>query len=171
MIANALWQELGKYNSLVEQHFRQLSTLYHDDQKEYNSTIERCAQLKSTEWGTVSGKVANELVSVVNDFNHVRALLQKMSELSGVPIEPKEQTELLDRCTQVPGVAMAGVPGAGGYDAIFCIVLSNQSKQDVRKVWGSWKELSVGPLLSQADSNGVTSVSLNSVPGLANILI
>jgi phosphomevalonate kinase len=55
---------------------------------------------------------------------------------------------------------------AGGYDAIFCIVLSEKSKRGVRRVWESWKELSVGPLLSQADSHGVTSVKLNSVRGL-----
>ncbi|KAG2206315.1 hypothetical protein INT47_007329, partial [Mucor saturninus] len=169
--ANALWNELGKYNSLVEQHFRQLTSLYHDDGEEYNTTIQTCAQLKCTEWETaVSGKVGKELVSLVHDFNHVRGLLQMMSKLSGVPIEPKEQTHLLDTCTQVPGVVMSGVPGAGGYDAIFCIVLSNQSKHAVRKVWESWKDLSVGPLLSQADSNGVTSVSLLSVPGLADTL-
>lgn len=155
----------------MEQHFRQLTSLYQDGDKTlYNTTIKACAQLKSTEWHTVSGIVAKEMVSLVTDFNHVRSLLQKMSELSQVPIEPKEQTKLLDKCIEVPGVAMAGVPGAGGYDAIFCIVLSNESKHGVRKVWESWKELSVGPLLSQADSNGVTSVTLESVPGLAKTL-
>lgn len=154
----------------MEHHFRQLSSLYHAETQLYNTTIQACAQLKSTEWSTVPGPVGTELVSLVQDFNQVRALLQKMSLLSGVPIEPKEQTELLDTCTQVPGVVMAGVPGAGGYDAIFCMVLSNEAKNEVRKVWASWKELSVGPLLSQADSNGVTSVSLDSVPGLVTTL-
>jgi phosphomevalonate kinase len=170
-LADSLWNELGNFNNKVEHHFRQLSSLYEQDPTLYNSTIESCAQLKSTEWHTVSGTVAEEIVALVKDFNHVRSLLQKMSELSDVPVEPKEQTRLLDECTNVPGVAMAGVPGAGGYDAIFCIVLSKEAKNDVFKVWESWKELSVGPLLSQADSNGVTSVTLDSVPGLAKILL
>ena len=34
-----------------------------------------------------------------------------MSRLAGVPIEPEEQTRLLDACNAVPGVIMAGVPG------------------------------------------------------------
>lgn len=34
-----------------------------------------------------------------------------MSDLSGVPIEPKEQTRLLDACGQVKGVVGGGVPG------------------------------------------------------------
>ena len=59
---------------------------------------------------------------------------------------------------------------AGGYDAIVCIVLSDKAKQDVRGVWESWKELSVGPLLSQADSHGVTCVELEAVPGLSAVL-
>ena len=34
-----------------------------------------------------------------------------MSTLSGVPIEPAEQTRLLDACSAVPGVLGGGVPG------------------------------------------------------------
>lgn len=109
--ANALWKELGSYNLAVEQHFRQLSKLYEQDTQAYNDTLKACAQLASTEWHTVSGNVATEIVALVEDFNHVRRLLQKMSELSDVPIEPTEQTKLLNECVKVPGVAMAGVPG------------------------------------------------------------
>lgn len=53
----------------------------------------------------------HELVDLVDDFLHVRSLLRKMGDASDVPIEPKEQTRLLDTCMQVPGVVMAGVPG------------------------------------------------------------
>lgn len=93
------------------QHFRLLSALYEKDPKQYNLTIQACSELPSTEWHTVSGEIATEIVNLVEDFNHVRSLLQKMSELSDVPVEPKEQTRLLDECLKVPGVAMAGVPG------------------------------------------------------------
>lgn len=34
-----------------------------------------------------------------------------MGESSGVPIEPPEQTKLLDECSKLPGVVGAGVPG------------------------------------------------------------
>ncbi|KAI9483232.1 MAG: Phosphomevalonate kinase [Benjaminiella poitrasii] len=168
--ATALWNELGAYNAKVEQHFRQLTTLYEKDEQSYNETIKACAELKSTEWHTLSGPIVQEIVSLVNDFNHVRYLLQTMSKFSEVPIEPEEQTRLLDASTNLPGVVMAGVPGAGGYDAIFCIVLSEKSKQKVYNVWESWKELNIGPLLSRADSHGVTSVKLDDVPGLASVL-
>lgn len=77
----------------------------------YNETLSACSQLKSTEWHTVPGFIAQEFVELVNDANHVRSLLQTMSDLSDVPIEPKEQTKLLNECANVPGVAMAVVPG------------------------------------------------------------
>ncbi|CEG81497.1 hypothetical protein RMATCC62417_15694 [Rhizopus microsporus] len=168
--ANALWKELGGYNQKVEQHLRKLSDLYEQDPARYQSTIDICSSLHSNEWRVLEGDVVYELVGLVDDYHHVRSLLRKMGDASDVPIEPKEQTRLLDTCMQVPGVVMAGVPGAGGYDAIFCIVLSDAAKQEVRKVWQSWKELNVGPLLSQADSNGITCPKLNEVPGLFNVI-
>lgn len=37
-----------------------------------------------------------------------------MGRLAGVPIEPKEQTTILDATMALPGVLMAGVPGGTG---------------------------------------------------------
>lgn len=37
--------------------------------------------------------------------------MRYMGEQSGVPIEPPEQTRLLDACSALPGVFGAGVPG------------------------------------------------------------
>ncbi|KAI9252638.1 phosphomevalonate kinase [Sporodiniella umbellata] len=167
--ANALWKELSDYNTRVEQHFRNLVGLHQQHPTEYDATFKAYSLIQCKQW-SLEGKVANELNALVKDFDHVRLLLRKMGSNSDVPIEPEEQTELLDACMQVPGVVMAGVPGAGGYDAIFCIVLSKEAKQRVRDVWKSWEKLSVGPLLSQADSNGITQPSLEDVPGLARFL-
>lgn len=57
-----------------------------------------------------------------------RALIREMSSESGVPIEPPQQTELLDFCSNLKGVVGGVVPGAGGYDAIVLIV---EDKEDV----------------------------------------
>ena len=66
--------------------------------------------------------------------------MRKMGKLSKVPIEPKEQTALLDVCVSQAGVIGGGVPGgeswmvyrisagltgpisAGGYDAIWLLI-------------------------------------------------
>lgn len=41
----------------------------------------------------------------------IRAKMREMGNLSGVPIEPPEQTELLDACVSGAGVIGGGVPG------------------------------------------------------------
>lgn len=54
-------------------------------------------------------------------FETSRRLLKKMGDSAGVGIEPAEQTDLCDATALLPGVVAAGVPGAGGVDAIFAI--------------------------------------------------
>ncbi|KAL0076953.1 Phosphomevalonate kinase [Phycomyces blakesleeanus] len=170
--ANALWVELGSYNSKVEQVLRDLTTAEQKEPVLYKAVIEKCSRHKASEWASLpeTNEVISKMVQLVHNFGHVRRLLREMSQLSEVPIEPIEQTQLLEACLEVEGTVIAGVPGAGGYDAIFCIVLSDKAKQQVRQVWQGWSALSVGPLLSKADSKGVTLVELADVPGLANSL-
>ena len=57
-----------------------------------------------------------------------RALIRSMGEKSGVPIEPPQQTRLLDYCSNLKGVVGGVVPGAGGFDAIVLLV---QDKEEV----------------------------------------
>jgi phosphomevalonate kinase len=51
-----------------------------------------------------------------------RELIRQMSGASQVPIEPPQQTKLLDYCSKLEGVVGGVVPGAGGYDAIVLFV-------------------------------------------------
>lgn len=59
-------------------------------------------------------------------FEEIRTRIREMGTKSGVPIEPVEQTELLDALTAgVEGVVGGVVPGAGGYDAVVLLVKDN----------------------------------------------
>lgn len=58
---------------------------------------------------------------------------------AGVPIEPPVQTKLVDATSALPGVLCAGVPGAGGVDAVFAIVVHPHSEKGVRDLWASWR--------------------------------
>ena len=51
-----------------------------------------------------------------------RVAIRDMGEKSGVPVEPPQQTALLDYCTKLDGVVGGVVPGAGGFDAIVLLV-------------------------------------------------
>lgn len=57
----------------------------------------------------------------------IRSLIREMSAKTGVPIEPKVQTDLLDACSRLPGVIGGVVPGAGGFDAIALLVEDNEA--------------------------------------------
>jgi len=58
----------------------------------------------------------------------IRSLIREMSTKSGVPVEPKAQTDLIDACCRIPGVVGGVVPGAGGFDAIALLV---EDKQEI----------------------------------------
>lgn len=61
--------------------------------------------------------------AVRQSLEKIRLEIRKISSLSGVPIEPPEQTELLDAINiNIRGVIGGVVPGAGGYDAIVLLV-------------------------------------------------
>ena len=69
----------------------------------------------------------SQLGSCIRDIRH---LIQEMSKLSGVPIEPDSQTRLIDACTSVDGVIGGVVPGAGGYDAIALLIEDKEAVID-----------------------------------------
>ncbi|KAJ3269577.1 phosphomevalonate kinase [Terramyces sp. JEL0728] len=93
-------------------------------------------------------------------FSKIRKLLKQMGELADVQIEPNEQTLLLDQSQDIDGVLLAGVPGAGGYDAIVCLVIGESSRSRLLEFWSSQKN--VTPLLASQSEQGVRFV-LNEV--------
>jgi phosphomevalonate kinase len=88
----------------------------------------------------LDGHEENKYVRLGNIINENRDLIRRMSVASKVPIEPPQQTALLDACSEIEGVIGGVVPGAGGYDAI---VLLLEDKEEVivelNKVLMSWK--------------------------------
>lgn len=73
-------------------------------------------------------------------FTRIRQGIRLMSEKSGVPIEPRSQTELIDACEALPGVIGGVVPGAGGYDAISLLIEDNeQTVAELQKMLSGWK--------------------------------
>jgi phosphomevalonate kinase len=120
--------------------------------------------------------------------------MKQMGDFSGVPIEPAEQTRLLDICIALPGVVGGGVPGgkqstfsydlnstlrtAGGYDAIWLLVCDPASckpdqapLQRVERIWSTYKELNVSPLSSKESlAKGIRLESVDEIPGLVEVL-
>ncbi|TGO53631.1 hypothetical protein BCON_0120g00280 [Botryotinia convoluta] len=90
----------------------------------------------------------NDISAAGPAFSAIREKIREMGSLSGVPIEPEEQTKLLDDVIEnVEGVIGGVVPGAGGYDAIVLLVRDDQETMDqitsFLAKWGNVKLLGV----------------------------
>lgn len=95
--------------------------------------------------------------------------MRTMGTLAGAPLEPPEQTRLLDASQARPGVLAGGVPGAGGYDAIWLFVLDGTEgvTDAVEAVWAAWTEMDVCPLAAaESRRGGLIVEDLDNVPGL-----
>ncbi|EEB06433.2 phosphomevalonate kinase [Schizosaccharomyces japonicus yFS275] len=77
-------------------------------------------------------------------FTTIRKTLQHITKVAVVDIEPEQQTKILDAVEQIPGVLGTGVPGAGGFDAQFCICKNDPSVENA--VYSRWRELNVVPM-------------------------
>ncbi|CAG8565348.1 9509_t:CDS:2 [Ambispora gerdemannii] len=164
--ANSLWTKLGTYNNSIVENMHKLSEIYAHDPSTYTVGINLGSLSKGSELPRLAernseNKVIQLLSGIYVSFQTIRELLREMSTQSDVPIEPPMQTRLLDACMEVPGVLMAGVPGAGGFDAIFCITISQAAIDGIERVWNTWEEMSVAPLLTRASSKGFIKENLD----------
>ncbi|KAI8837212.1 ribosomal protein S5 domain 2-type protein [Chytriomyces cf. hyalinus JEL632] len=172
--AHTLWKQLDKENMAVADTLMKISQVAHENEAAYQSALAACSTSVSSAWSTSDSEIVKLFGKVNACFSNVRSLLRKMSHLANVPIEPESQTRLLDTISQLPGVVMSGVPGAGGFDAIFTLVIENpaESKEGknaaaVEHIWKHWTESNVGPLLAGASNGGVECVKLENVDGLS----
>ncbi|KAI1205812.1 Phosphomevalonate kinase [Annulohypoxylon truncatum] len=100
----------------------------------------------------------------------VRELVREMGEKSGVPIEPRSQTELLDALTkEVEGVYAGVVPGAGGYDALALLVQDDEATEERVKTflerWSAEKGGKVRLLDVKGEMEGVRTEELGQYAG------
>ena len=86
-----------------------------------------------------------------------RRMLRCMGVAAEVPIEPASQTRLLDATLELPGVLAVGVPGAGGYDAVYAVCLGGaEGKAAVADHWLKQQEQgAVCPLLLSAGASSL----------------
>ncbi|ORX40912.1 ribosomal protein S5 domain 2-type protein [Kockovaella imperatae] len=158
-VSKKLWDELGKANDDLGEQLRDLSEM--EKVSGYDQQIASAGRKLDPEL-TVHAALAR----ISESLQLIRSYLQQMSSLSQVPIEPPEQTRLLDTCTAIPGVIGGGVPGAGGFDAIFLLLIDSTSViEAVEHVWSTYKEMSVCPLSARQSDGGLKVESL-SIPGL-----
>lgn len=92
----------------------------------------------------------SEQSSIRSYTTSVRNLMKQMGVEAKVDIEPDSQTTVLNETMKIDGVVACGVPGAGGFDAIFAIVSGSEDR--VRELW---KKHDVNVLDVRDDGSGI----------------
>jgi phosphomevalonate kinase len=130
--AHALWSTLDKLNQSLAQTLLQISRLASEHPAVYEKAVRYISSLQPVQVsvGSAVGTMlnlpqwlanpnhSNEQQAIISAFYEthkisqlVRGKMREMGEASGVPIEPPQQTQLLDACTSLAGIIGGGVPG------------------------------------------------------------
>jgi len=184
--ANNLWNNLDNANQSLTRTLLKLSDLHQQDQGSYVAMVNYLSSLQSVQWlanpdlPRPQQQVLEEFYQVRQLSEEIRAGMRDMGNFSETPIEPLEQTRLLDACLSVSGVIGGGVPGAGGYDAIWLLIFEPQQTPSgvllpvkrVENLWASWTEVEVSPLSATESilSQGVRLEKLEEVAGLSDLV-
>ncbi|OQR87355.1 hypothetical protein ACHHYP_09100 [Achlya hypogyna] len=146
--STALWEKLNAKNMAIVAQFEALPVVS-------PHVWAQLATTTSASWPQVHPEVGTILQAMQATFYEIRSLLRSMGTQAGVGIEPAEQTALIDATMQVPGVLFGGVPGAGGNDAIFALVLHPSVLPRVEAFWATWTATPVSALLVDVAKSGV----------------
>ncbi|KAH9466081.1 hypothetical protein MJO29_007763 [Puccinia striiformis f. sp. tritici] len=129
-IADQLWNQLSVQNNQLKVAFKKLEDLSNLDEPNYLSEVRKLSGDSNFHLQNDPSPVAHAddvrtlFIKVSSITKSIRQLMKKMGNQSNVPIEPDSQTHLLDECEQHQGVVGSGVPGAGGYDAIWVLIFT-----------------------------------------------
>jgi phosphomevalonate kinase len=139
-----LWNLLSMANNRVNSLLGDLLNV--SKWTQYNDTLDAASACPASEWQNlkstvpsatnqsqskmIDARILQLLIDIQIAFQDVRKLIRQMGIASGTPIEPPFQTYLCDETQNIPGVVFAGVPGAGGDDAIFALTLVSSQGLD-----------------------------------------
>eukprot|EP00817_Percolomonadidae_sp_ATCC50343_P003944 CAMPEP_0117423928 /NCGR_PEP_ID=MMETSP0758-20121206/4452_1 /TAXON_ID=63605 /ORGANISM="Percolomonas cosmopolitus, Strain AE-1 (ATCC 50343)" /LENGTH=406 /DNA_ID=CAMNT_0005207407 /DNA_START=502 /DNA_END=1719 /DNA_ORIENTATION=- len=155
-----LWSDIQAKNNQIASLFEELSMCANQRPTLYINTLDSIASGNGlSKQDEFSKYVYHKYTSLRNCCTEINTLMQLMGEKANVEIVPSTQLDRLEKTMNIPGVAMAGVPGAGGYDAIYSVVISPTTTKNVKSLWH--EDMSIIPLaLTAVSSNeGVQVVS------------
>jgi phosphomevalonate kinase len=160
------FEDLDSANRKIIDLLLELHRLHGVDQAQYDAARhEVCTWSSTANWTETAPSSDSTKMSCLSifralrqTFQEIRRLLKLMGDVAGTAIEPDEVTHVLDGTLQkVPGAVFAGAPGAGGYDAIFAVLVDDSQGQrgQLESFWLANEELPICPLLTEEDGHGI----------------
>lgn len=179
-VGPCLWKRLAAANARVAVVVEQLRRLSNSNSTAYTAGLRTCATVPAASWSTLAAPestpstadVISKLSELHTSFGTARRLLREMGSEAGVPIEPAVQTALADASVGVAGVVAAGVPGAGGFDALFAVILEPEALESSSGASSTGAASAVGNVRKAVEScwvgwpgGGLTPLLLRDGPG------
>jgi len=148
-----VWNSLAEANLAVQEQFSLLRSCELNYSADFRAVMKHASARSADSWNG-NNEISTEgqrrtlalFLETKRLFSKIRGLLKLMGTSAGVEIEPDEQSRLCDATEKLPGVLCAGVPGAGGVDAVFAIVLSPVARMAVERLWSKWHTQEDRPL-------------------------
>ncbi|PWN36866.1 ribosomal protein S5 domain 2-like protein [Meira miltonrushii] len=164
--AQQMWTILAAGNQTLADGLLALRLAHAQNSAEYLQAVQLASQHFSKDWDKIvrehPSTTLTLLVEVRNAMRSIQGGMRALGRQAGVPVEPDEMGNVIKATIDgAHAVLGGGVPGAGGYDALFVLYLKVPKAEDtqdnnlpvekeIEGVWSHWKALSVGPLLSKA---------------------
>lgn len=163
--ASTLWKTLAGHNDRFAEIMGQLAEDARSLPSQYDEVVSALCSGTTESTTDDHERIRKHFAELSETMQLIRRGMKALGDGPGVPVEPDEQTRLLDECVKIKGVLGGGVPGAGGYDACHLLVLQDAANTDsssaspvmkeVQQLWSTWKELTVSPLDCGADQGGL----------------
>lgn len=152
---DSLWEQLRHNNERYITALRRMIREAESEPTAYAAAMQSLQAQTQLPTAHADGAVAQSIIDASQCAARSRTLLHDMGVAAGVKIEPEELSGLLDATAALPGVFAVGCPGAGGYDAVFALVLGDECAAAVEKFWEDFTSMHVCPLLVREDPSGL----------------
>jgi phosphomevalonate kinase len=110
--------------------------------------IQELSSVPSSKWKPNTSSNFNQLLIGINNLGlESLQILKSISAYSEAPIIPQKSLDIIYETLKLPGILLASVPGAGGYDAIYCICVSEECRNNVVEFWRNETQFDIYPLI------------------------
>ncbi|KPA75038.1 putative phosphomevalonate kinase protein [Leptomonas pyrrhocoris] len=150
-----LWEQLQHNNETYIAALRRMIAEAEAEPAEYAAAMQELQTKSQLPHQQSDNAVVLSIIRASQCAARSRTLLHDMGVAAEVKIEPDELSGLLNDTAVLPGVFAVGCPGAGGYDAVFALVLGDACAAEVEKFWENYTTMNVCPLTVREDPVGL----------------
>jgi phosphomevalonate kinase len=156
--SDELFAKLSANNLFIIETMKLLTRESLEHVESYDAALNACKKYVWREWQdkVEPSQTRNFLTALQSAFKLQRGMMKQLGMNANTPVEPDEITRVLDKTEEIEGVLATGAPGAGGYDAVFTILIDSSITERVESAWLDDQELPMSCMLTEESSEGAS---------------